>query len=400
METNDIWTRKNWLTFLLALSVASSVKGQQIEEVGASIEILPSTYYGNVAWDAWTYTVNRGDMVSWGEELPCLGIPDDDPTGTHWYQPGYNQTDGEFSWEQTSSPYFSEDYYNGLPAYRWTKDFNVADIYIRRTFSIKGELPETVYLACGHDDGESQFYINGVLVHATDTKWNNAEYILLSEEQKALLRTDGTDNLLAVHVHNNYGGAFADCGLYGKTSKVILDANLPFGYDKTWTARLLFNSEGGYSYNETNMENPIHGWSKLYEASSSDEYTIQYPTASQETGNAIAQFRTPITLYAGHTYSLKVKLSADQNVGSVRIALSETDGTTEVTSKSTTLTAGKVKTVSISSFDGKDISNLQVSLAAATTIGNTSITLSSMSIYDITEERELWDGTSYFNYCH
>lgn len=400
VETNDIWTRKNWLTFLLALSVASSVKGQQIEEVGASIEILPSTYYGNVAWDAWTYTVNRGDMVSWGEELPCLGIPDDDPTGTHWYQPGYNQTDGEFSWEQTSSPYFSEDYYNGLPAYRWTKDFNVADIYIRRTFSIKGELPETVYLACGHDDGESQFYINGVLVHATDTKWNNAEYILLSEEQKALLRTDGTDNLLAVHVHNNYGGAFADCGLYGKTSKVILDANLPFGYDKTWTARLLFNSEGGYSYNETNMENPIHGWSKLYEASSSDEYTIQYPTASQKTGNAIAQFRTPITLYAGHTYSLKVKLSADQNVGGVRIALSETDGTTEVTSKSTTLTAGKVKTVSISSFDGKDISNLQVSLAAATTIGNTSITLSSMSIYDITEERELWDGTSYFNYCH
>ena len=71
VETNDIWTRKNGLVFLLTLSVASSVKGQQIEEVGASIEILPSTYYGNVSWDAWTYTVNRGDMVSWGEERPA-----------------------------------------------------------------------------------------------------------------------------------------------------------------------------------------------------------------------------------------------------------------------------------------------------------------------------------------
>ena len=55
--------------------------------------------------------------------------------------------------------------------------------------------------------------------------------------------------------------------------------NLPMGYDKTWTAKLLFNSEGGYAGNNSNIESDIHGWSKLYEAQLGDVYQISIPTS-------------------------------------------------------------------------------------------------------------------------
>ena len=72
--------------------------------------------------------------------------------------------------------------------------------------------------------------------------------------------------------------------------------DLPLGYEETWTARLLFNSEGGYAGNYTNVESDIHGWSKLYEAQENDVYTISMPTRVSTPRNGRVQFKTPITL--------------------------------------------------------------------------------------------------------
>lgn len=380
--------------------MTQGVSAQSIDQAGADIELLPSTYYSHSMWKACTYVINHGDVMPWGQEMPCLGTPDRDNDGREWYQQDYSLTNGEAQWEETHAPYYSADDYKGMPAYVWTTDNVAADIYIRRTFKLTGPLPGKVYLACGHDDGESQFYINGTLVFASGTEWENSKYIELDKEQKALLKTDGTDNLIAVHVHNNYGGAFADCGLYGKDVPSKEKGNLPFGFEEPWTGRVLFNSEGGYAYNSTNVENSIHGWSKLYEASSSDEYEIYYPTPSLEAGNARAQFRTSIYINRHHIYNVRIGLQADKDVDDVQLILSETDNdNAALCDKTTSLTAGKSKTITFQGITGSEINALQLAVNAGTKEEGTRITVKGINIYDTTDNKELWDGCSYFNYC-
>ena len=142
------------------------------------------------------------------------GEPDADSEGRMWYEPGYELTDGERSWQRATSPFSTDEYYKDKKSFRWIQAEIMGDIYMRRTFTVDRTVPGTVFLSAGHDDAPAEWYINGVKVHSSADGWNNDEYILLTDEQKALIKTDGSENVLAVHVHQNWGGAFADCGLY------------------------------------------------------------------------------------------------------------------------------------------------------------------------------------------
>ena len=397
MRENHIF--KALLTILLMASTHISIQAIGIEGVGASIELLPSTYYSNADWEGLTYTINFDERINWGEERECLGNPPADARGREWFHPMYNPTNGDFEWTTQRAPFASAEFYKGLRSYQWCVDMNVADIYIRRPFTLNGELPKEVYLACGHDDGESHFYINGTLVRGTDTGWDESEFIQLTPEQKALLKTDGTENIIAMHVHNNYGGAFADCGLYATPNTANI-GNLPMGYNKTWTARLLFNSEGGYAGNNSNIESDIHGWSKLYEAQPGDVYQISMPTPVSDSDNGRVQFKTPITIQDNHTYRFKATLSTNRSTADVVIKLSENEeDETYFFTESYTLEAKKETQINESGIQGTDIQDMKLALYIATSEENTKITLSGISLYDETEQKELWVGTSYYNYC-
>lgn len=150
------------------------------------------------------------------------GVPDDDAQGHKWYEPEYELTDNSVVWqEDVQAPFSTDEYYKGHLSYRWISGEIMGDIYMRRTFTLNEPIRETVFLACGHDDAPSEWYINGVLVKTVSDGWNNDEYVLLTDEQKALIKTDGTENVIAVHVHQNWGGAFADCGLYAADMKYV-----------------------------------------------------------------------------------------------------------------------------------------------------------------------------------
>lgn len=370
-----------------------------IEQLGANIELLPSAYYSNVSWEALTYTVNRGVYVGWGEELDCQGTPPTDEHDREWFHPQYQPTDDEFAWETHQAPFSSSEYYKNMKSYQWCTDMNVADIYIRRSFTLDGELPKEVFLACGHDDGESHFYINGTLVRETDTSWDESEFIQLTDEQKALLKTDGSENIIALHVHNNYGGAFADCGLYASPNTGNI-GNLPMGYSKTWTARLLFNSEGGYAGNNSNIESDIHGWSKLYEAQPGDVYQISMPTPVSDSDNGRVQFKTPITIQDSHTYRFKATLSTNKGTTDIIVKLSENEeDETHFFTKNYIFETERETQIDESGIQGTDIQDMKLALYIATSEENTKITLSGISLYDETEQKELWVGTSYYNYC-
>lgn len=385
----------------LCLGHCSSLMAQGIAAVNATQEILPSNYYSNAAWEAKTYVVNYGVFTQWGREKECQGAPDNDSQGRAWYEPAYELTNADFEWEDHQAPFYSGNVYNNKPAYQWTVDNNVADIYIRRSFTLDEPLPEKVYLAIGHDDGVSEFYINGVLVMQTDTHWDNSEFMELPKQLRSVIKTDGTENLFAVHVHNNYGGAYADCGIYGVPDEAVNTGNLAMGYEYPWTARLLFNSEGGYNYLNNNEENPIHGWSPLFEASADDVYTIAMPTAAVLPEYGIVQFKTPITIDPTHKYTFRCTVTADKDVDDCEVFLTENDNDYSTFGHSTfSLVAGTAKSVSISNVTGVSIEDLKLDFRFPTLDENTTITISSIKLRDQTLSEDIWDGTSYYNYCY
>ena len=176
--------------------------------------------------------------------------------------------------------------------------------------------------------------------------------------------------------------------------------DLPLGYEETWTARLLFNSEGGYAGNYTNVESDIHGWSKLYEAQENDVYTISMPTRVSTPRNGRVQFKTPITLQADHKYKFQSVLRADKPA-SIQLQLSENeDNNIEFYSNTLNLEAGKNIKITRNGLQGTDIQDMKLALSITTEEENTEIKLSNIRLFDETEQKELWVGTSYYNYCY
>lgn len=295
--------RKQLLTAMLGLTATASLmvpaSAEGLLVVGANIVIAPSSRYdGDKEWKATTWVYNTGNVYGEGNEsnpffnIIC-GTPSEDANGYKWYEApydtatvGFNDEKNEpIKWEDHTAPFSSNENYNGRPSYQWTTGEVMADIYMRRFFTTDRLLSGDVYLACGHDDAPCEYYINGVLVYQRtgfevdhwnyikdeDTGeiidstasyvrgWDDNAYIKLTDEQKALIKLNGEQNLLAVHVHQNWGGAFADCGLYTK-----VEGGLPMGYEQSWTGKVIFNSYGGYN------TGGLHDWEKLYEAKADD----------------------------------------------------------------------------------------------------------------------------------
>ena len=177
---------------------------------------------------------------------------------------------------------------------------------------------------------------------------------------------------------------------------------LPMGYSEPWVGKLLFNSEGGYNYDYQSPSNsPIHGWEQLYEALEDDVYTITMPTACNEGYYGRVQFKTPITIQSDHTYRFIISFLSDKDISGVNLALCENEQEDNcIVTGSFSLTANSKKTFSRSNLSGTDIEDAKIALEFPTTEENTTITLSNISIYDQTENKELWTGTSFFNWCY
>lgn len=202
------------ITFFTIIAFASSIYAQGIIEEGATEVILPATRYTQEQWTVPTYNLRLGDRVSWGVDWPVLGTPPADGSGREWFEPEYTLTNGEAEWIERTSPFSSNRWYNGMEATQWADGDEPADFYFRRTFTTKVSKKATIILACGYDDSPCEYYINGTLVYSSVYGWEENKYITLTNEQKQLIYNDGRINTIAVHIHNNYGGSYADVGLY------------------------------------------------------------------------------------------------------------------------------------------------------------------------------------------
>ena len=429
------------LLSLAAVFISFAANAQGITSVGANIPILKSARWSNEPYKAKVLVATIGmDYGEWNDKnnnynmLVLEDGPAADANGKAWYEKDYDETtltediyayteDGFFHWEEQQAPFCSDEYFNGMKSFQWTGNSIIADIYIRRTFTTNNLLSGDVYLACGHDDAPAEYYINGVLVwQATgydidhyeyvideetgDTLsstprykngWNNDEVYKLTDEQKDLIRVGGEENVLAVHVHQNWGGAFADCGLY-----TLQEGGLEMGYVKPWDGKVIFNSYGGYNYKGNNDPHPLHNWEKLYEAQEGDVYVVPMAGSSEpDAWGSQMHFKTPITLTDGEIYTVKFKLNATGNYTDVRVKICDNDNDEEATTYDdyTSIDAG-VETEFDQEIEGLEaIKNLKLVFDFAGGAGNDTIKISEMSIKD-ESGNELWIGTHYFNFFY
>ena len=213
--TKKIPLQMAFLAVLLVSTPAVADDGQLVATWNALNVVLPSSQFTpSTPWTAQAMVFNTGRRYADADYNHVWGTPPCDAEGHEWYEADYLLTSGEQPWQQLTSPFSSDEYYLGARSSRWIAVDVTGDIYLRRTFTLENPIAGDLFLACGHDDAPAEYYLNGERVFSATDGWNNDERILLTPQQKALIKTNGEENVLALHVHQNWGGAFADCGLY------------------------------------------------------------------------------------------------------------------------------------------------------------------------------------------
>lgn len=235
----------------------SNIPEPELEHVS---QLLSDKWSGD-AYKAQVISFDSGkDFGDWNESNPNYNVvvatPANDASGKQWFDVDYKLTNSSSSWGEKQAPFSN-----------WCSGYG--DIYVRREFIYDGTTPAELYLACGHDDAPSEYYLNGVKVWTVSDGWKDDEFVKLKPSQAALLKP-GEKNVLAFHVHQNWGGMYADGGLYTDRSIFGLDAAKAFDIDA---------SSAGLGGNE--------GSTKLFDEKTSTkwgfsgkQYVIFHPTTT------------------------------------------------------------------------------------------------------------------------
>lgn len=191
---------------------------------------LPSTWRNSdIHWTADTWMI-------WGDEYDgtdnvIVGAPPVDAMGHQWYDEGYELTNSEndilpngnkIVWENHAASFKDGGDYDYFRETGSPGGDRLGDFYIRRIFTFNTKnVPTKLYLSCSYDDSPAEYYINGTLVYEDQKteSWHDGCYeVELTPAQIALIHTDGTPNVMAVHTSQNWGGYHLDCGLYDATA--------------------------------------------------------------------------------------------------------------------------------------------------------------------------------------
>ncbi len=174
---------------------------------------------------------------------------------------------------------------------------------------------------------------------------------------------------------------------------------LPLGYKESWTGRTIFNPDGASSYHSVNGQRLNQSWPKLYQASTSDTYTVSLPQASLKANNARVEFRTPISLKANSQYRINAILECDTSSASATLYAEDQNGGD---SKMCTVALSANEEVS-ATFDvnfPSEVENLCITFGFVTRSADSHIKISNIEIIETSTGENIWDGSSYFNYLY
>ncbi|TWT73245.1 glutaminase family protein [Allorhodopirellula solitaria] len=120
------------------------------------------------------------------------------PEGT-WQAEDYS-ADG---WEEGLGGFGTDETPGATVATTW----NSADIWIRRSFKIEGQIPESIGLRLYHDE-DAEVFINGELV--ADLGGYTGDYQFFELPSSAVR---SGENVMAIHCHQTTGGQYIDAGI-------------------------------------------------------------------------------------------------------------------------------------------------------------------------------------------
>ncbi|MBA4168757.1 MAG: DUF4965 domain-containing protein, partial [Chitinophagaceae bacterium] len=127
----------------------------------------------------------------------------EEPPGNDWMTENYNAA----KWKKGKAPFSDNDAGKGT-------SWKTKDIWIRRTFNLNTLPSEKLFLKIQHDDN-AEVYLNGEQIYAHTGWLSRLNYIPLDEKLRSKLKKG--KNVLALHVANTAGGAWADLGLAMQT---------------------------------------------------------------------------------------------------------------------------------------------------------------------------------------
>ncbi|GAB3502937.1 glutaminase family protein [Emticicia fontis] len=145
---------------------------------------------------------NYETIIPAGDEVNYEAAYTETNPGENWMNPDLNDS----QWKKGIAPFGNN------PTISKT-EWNTKDIWMRRKFTLKNLNSEALYLKLNHDD-DVEVYLNGEVVYKVKGWTNKYIYVPIPEAAKSKLKTG--ENLLAIHVINNVGGAILDAGIVEK----------------------------------------------------------------------------------------------------------------------------------------------------------------------------------------
>ena len=160
---------------------------------------------GLIKVDGKTYRVLGGESKTYETVLPTS----DELVYTTKYteiEPAegwMNTTFNDASWKTGKAPYTTNKSKGGTP---WLSK----NIWTRRTFTLTKSDYNKLFLKINHDD-DAEVYLNGEKIYSYKGWLNKFQYFPIDNAIKQKLKKG--NNVLAVHVTNNVGGAMLDAGI-------------------------------------------------------------------------------------------------------------------------------------------------------------------------------------------
>ena len=169
-------------------------------------------------WEGLCYF--KDDPKNTSSSLDALSAPD-----VSWKDIAFTPSS---EWENNKMPLGSPSY---QAPYRTTWEGEYNTYWIRREFTLD-EVNEATsyYFECYHDD-DYEVYVNGTQIHKANG-WTEANGTPVVKKITNATLNEGK-NVIAIHIQQNTGGAYFDCGLYSIFDPEKQDAVLEVKENKT-----------------------------------------------------------------------------------------------------------------------------------------------------------------------
>jgi hypothetical protein len=128
--------------------------------------------------------------------------PQGEKPGREWFRPDYDDS----KWQKGPGGFGTK----GTPGSVIGTEWNTADIWLRREFSLPEEKLTEPYLLLHHDE-DAEVYINGVLAAKVAGYVTGYHEVAISAEARKTLKPG--KNTFAVHCHQTTGGQYIDVGI-------------------------------------------------------------------------------------------------------------------------------------------------------------------------------------------